>query len=197
MRPKSTLAPCACGCGKLRQSHTEKGIPRRFISGHNGHTGTLAERFWAKVDRSGGPEACWPWTAGTAGRGYGSVRVGPASAGHDYAHRVAYALTNGPIPPGALIRHDCDNPPCCNPAHLRPGSVADNTADMLARGRGSNGAPVLGSAHANAKLDEVRVAEIRRAHAAGRSQRALASDYGVSPTLVWAIVHRRVWRSVD
>src|SRR5580692_1475951 len=55
------------------------------------------ERFWAKVDRSGGPHACWPFTKSSVSRrtGYGNFWLNGKTV---LAHRVAYALTYGPIP---------------------------------------------------------------------------------------------------
>lgn len=51
-------------------------------------------------------------------------------------HRVSYFLTHGHLPPAPLvIRHTCDNPPCCNPAHLVPGTYQDNARDCVERGR--------------------------------------------------------------
>lgn len=93
-------------------------------------------RFWAKVDRSGGPDACWPWTGPRNGDGYGQTTVGGRTVG---AHRVAYARANGEIPDGLSVLHDCDNRPCCNPAHLRVGTQAENISDMYSRGRGVTG----------------------------------------------------------
>lgn len=85
--------------------------------------GTPAERLWAKVDRSAGPDACWPFM-GQRTRGYGSLRVsGTARA---MAHRLAYELTVGPIPDGLQIDHLCAYPPCCNPTHLEPVSAQEN-----------------------------------------------------------------------
>lgn len=52
------------------------------------------------------------------------------------AHRVAWMITNGPIPDGLCVLHRCDNPPCVNPAHLFLGTVQDNNADRDAKGRG-------------------------------------------------------------
>jgi hypothetical protein len=85
----------------------------------------LPERFWAKVDRDGpipahrpelGP--CWVWI-GQHARGYGSFK--PSKTSRTYlAHRVAYQLYGGVIPEGYDLHHNCDNPPCVNPAHLEP-----------------------------------------------------------------------------
>lgn len=54
------------------------------------------------------------------------------------ANRVAWILTHGEIPDGLIILHRCDNPPCCNPRHLKPGTQRDNTEDKMRRGRGRN-----------------------------------------------------------
>jgi hypothetical protein len=48
---------------------------------------------------------------------------------------VAYAALTGPIPDGSDVRHDCDNPPCVNPDHLRTGTRSDNMQDCVQRGR--------------------------------------------------------------
>lgn len=89
------------------------------------------ERFWSRVDRSGGPDACWPWTARAVKRGgYGDFQL----RGRRYrASRYAYQLTHGPIPPGLVICHRCDNPPCVNPAHLYSGTQSDNERDKHRR----------------------------------------------------------------
>lgn len=100
---------------------------------------SLADRFNEKVDRSGGPDACWPWTGSRNDRNYGQI-----GRGSDVlkTHRVAYELVNGPIPAAVghhgtmLVLHRCDNPPCCNPAHLRLGTPKANTDDMIAKSRG-------------------------------------------------------------
>jgi hypothetical protein len=90
--------------------------------------------FWARVDVAGD---CWTWTGSRFPDGYGQVHHDGSSHG---AHRIAWALANQAcLLPGYVVRHDCDNPPCCNPDHLRPGTVADNAADMVSRGRSTRG----------------------------------------------------------
>ncbi len=86
------------------------------------------EKFWTKVDRSGGPGACWIWTGGKTIGGYGRYRG-------KKAHRVAWEIENGPIPERLHVCHDCDNPPCCNPAHLVTGTPLDSARDRSTKGR--------------------------------------------------------------
>lgn len=90
-------------------------------------------RFWAKVRKGDG---CWIWTGSTNGLGYGEIR---GKEGKQYAHRMAWRAAHGPIPQGAEIMHDCDQPSCVNHSHLRPGSHAQNHADAVRRGRYSAG----------------------------------------------------------
>lgn len=100
---------------------------------------TTFATFWERVDQSGGPEACWPWTgrrqskrADGAG-GYGCFIRGGKTV---YSHRWALELTLGrPLGPRMLACHTCDNPPCCNPAHLFEGTFTDNFRDAVAKGR--------------------------------------------------------------
>ena len=97
------------------------------------------DRFWVRVDKSGGPDACWEWQGARNGQGYGIAYVrGLNTSG---AHRIAYTLAYGPIAPGMVIRHyHCDNPACCNPSHLLEGTPAQNAQDRVDKGRTSKGA---------------------------------------------------------
>lgn len=99
---------------------------------------TEEEHFWARVDRRG-PDECWPWRGGKIKMGYGVLAF---HGHHRMATHVAWSLANGhPFPDGLLCLHSCDNPPCCNPAHLRPGDHKDNAGDAVARGRNYKGGP--------------------------------------------------------
>lgn len=148
----------------------------------------LVDRFWPKVDRSGGPAACWPWQGVVDQGGYGRIgsagRHGPVLK----THRVAYELVCGPIPPGAVICHTCDNPPCCNPAHLFAGTAKANTQDSIAKGRMH-----FGERDGHAKLTATQVRDIRQRRASGVHRLALAQEYGLHPRSIDAIVRRQRW----
>jgi hypothetical protein len=148
-----------------------------------------AQRFWAKVDCSGD---CWPWTGVLYNTGYGSVK---RNGRPQLAHRFAWTLVNGPIPDGLLVCHHCDNPPCCNPAHLFLGTHKTNAADKVAKGRGIN--PVLvGERNPRARATEAIVREVRSLSAMGVSYSALARQFALTKECVAAIVQRRTWAHV-
>ncbi len=90
-----------------------------------------AALFWQKVDVSK-PNGCWPYTGFKKWDGYGWVRRGEKNIA---AHRYAWILTHGEPAEGLHVLHDCDNPPCCNPAHLFLGTHQDNMDDKVAKGR--------------------------------------------------------------
>jgi hypothetical protein len=102
-------------------------------------TPDLIARFWLKVDRSGGPQACWPWTAKTMNLGYGVIWKGGKRGHTVYAHRVSCAIANGREPGNMAVCHRCDNPPCVNPNHLFLDTIKGNVADMTAKGRKASG----------------------------------------------------------
>lgn len=94
---------------------------------------SFGERFWSKVDIAG-PSDCWVWLAGQNKDGYGKFSVGPAR--WDFAHRLAWLLEgSGWIPDGWCVCHKCDNPSCCNPRHLFPGTHRMNAVDKVRKGR--------------------------------------------------------------
>ena len=80
-------------------------------------------RFWLYVDKNG-PDGCWLWTGGLGTGGYGQFKRVQATT--DRAHRFAYELLIGPIPPGMQLDHLCRNRRCVNPEHLEPVTGREN-----------------------------------------------------------------------
>jgi len=155
------------------------------------YTKDFRKNFWSRVDKS---KDCWLWT-GAKIKGYGSLRY---QQKHKYAHRVAWELTKGAIPPNLVVCHHCDNPACVRPSHLFIGTQADNLKDMNAKGR--NGAFTKpecvprGENHCRAKLSQTKADEIRSLYTQGNwSQRKLAQKYGVSQKLIYLIVNLKHW----
>src|SRR5579863_4455089 len=97
-------------------------------------------RFWSKVDIRSDAE-CWLWKASFRRKDeqYGAFSM-TRNSRHEPAHKIAWILANGlPVPEGMVVCHRCDNPPCCNPAHLWIGTPADNDADRVTKGRQCRG----------------------------------------------------------
>lgn len=146
------------------------------------------EHIWSLIDKKG-PDECWPWLGWAYKNGYGGIRI----QGKDYLpHRLAYELVNGIIPNGLLVRHTCDNPPCCNPSHLLIGTAQDNSMDMVDRNRQAKG-----ERNGRAKLTEKKVKEIKKLYALGKcKQCAIARIYDVNQSTIFRIVNYRIWKNI-
>jgi hypothetical protein len=139
-------------------------------------------RFWAKIAVSA-PDDCWPWTGCRDEDGYGLLALKWDDGWRNRrTHRLSYELHRGEIPPGMYVLHSCDNPACCNPAHLRLGTQADNGADMKARGRCKR------NGYHRRVHDDATIQAIRAAVAAGAMQKDVAARFGVSRSYVSALV---------
>ena len=125
-------------------------------------------------------EGCAEWPFYRDPHGYGRVTS-------QLAHRRVWELAHGPIPVGLCVLHRCDNPPCVNPAHLFLGTIQDNNADMIAKGRKAR---LIGTGHPRAKLTEVDVMAIR---SDDRPQRVIADDYGICHATVSYIKTGQRW----
>jgi len=142
--------------------------------------------FWNRVDKSGGPDSCWPMSGALDRDGY-------ASFANVRAPRYAWILVYGEAPNGSVL-HLCDNPTCVNPAHLQDGTQMENIHQMIDRNRSHRG-----SKHYVTKLSEEQVREIRMYMSdpyIGLAK-AVADMYGVSRDTVYFIATRRTWAWLD
>lgn len=154
-----------------------------WVGGYAGLTrGELSRafvaRFHAKYQKSDG---CWLWQASKYRKGYGQVCVGRTPSGkqhNTYAHRVAYVLAKGDIPPGLVVMHSCDVRACVNPAHLSLGTQGDNIRDGASRGRYNVPRPSVWLLTA-AQAEHVRTSPERAV--------VLAQRFGVTPQYIWLI----------
>lgn len=157
----------------------------------------IEERFWEKVDKSGGPDACWPWMAycnPTRG-GYGSFMIGSRTDNSRTligAHVMAWELENGKKVPSHLqIMHSCNCKPCCNPAHLSPGTSQQDANYKVLCDRQSKGVET-----GQSKLTDDNVRELHKLRDQGWLQRELAEKYGVSQPTISKVCTRKKWTHV-
>jgi len=123
---------------------------------------------------------CWEFRGYTDPAGYGRVR-GIA------AHRLALLMEGVEIPDGHHVLHACDNPPCVNPQHLRPGTRSDNMRDMVAKGRHRY---PLGDDHHRVKLTDEQVVAIRENYTGQRGEISRTAEaYGVRANQIAKILH--------
>lgn len=156
-----------------------------------GKLGDLREmRFWSHVDMRG-PDECWDWQACRQQDGYGRFKAGDTTY---HSNRVAWTLKHRSDPGELVVRHACDRPQCCNPAHLVLGTVADNTADKMARGRWRGG-DHRGVRNPRARLTPDQVREVVEAFKRGESNTAIAARLPIGHSLVSRIRVGLSWRA--
>lgn len=206
---------CECGCGEPAPVAARTcrgriaGQPIRFIHGHHlrllprsdmhvlSRLGVEARRrlqepvevrFWRKVQKT---ETCWLFMGRLNEDGYGVFSVNRRSK---HAHRVSFELTYGPLSSGLFACHHCDVRPCVRPDHLFKGTAADNTADMIQKGRQRW---CVGETNGQSKLSAATVEEIRRLVAAGQARQVdIVRDFRLSPAHVHRLIYGKAWKAV-
>lgn len=124
--------------------------------------------------------------------GHGQIAIGgygKVGKSLRIASRISWEIHFGPIPDNLCVLHKCDVPICVNPDHLFLGTKADNSADMINKGRQKKGVLLPQS-----KLTDEIVREIRSSK---ETQQALAKKYGVSQTTISMAKRRIRWTHID
>ncbi len=194
-----------CGVSKPATSEhfsRDRGGFTRNCKACKGKPFTLEQRFWSKVAK-GKPDECWLWKAGTTVAGYGEIQRGRRGEGMLYAHRLSYVLAHGiayqELATEDVVMHTCDRPRCCNPSHLKLGTLQDNNADMFIKGRQARGEqckPQRGSLNPVAKLTESEVKELRYLRSSGAKLSELARKFSTTEGNISSICLRRSWKHV-
>ena len=127
---------------------------------------------------------CLEWSGGRGKTGYGNIKIDGKRVS---AHRVAWEIAHGEIPPGMSVLHRCDNRSCCNPEHLFLGTQPENLADMRAKQRHKN------PPTPNTKLSFNAVCSVCERSRLGISQQRIAVEFGVSQATISRVIldHKR------
>lgn len=158
---------------------SRKGVPLRPV----------ADRFMEKVDFYATPDDCWIWTASLRGNGYGQFYYRGKCIP---AHRAAYRMFVGPIPDDLFVCHTCDIRMCVNPDHLWVGTLQDNAADMVAKGRQVKGRRVNSAA-----LKPPDIVRIRHELADVLSHGEIALIYGVDRSTISSVIRCDTWKHLE
>ena len=144
--------------------------------------------FWGNVHTKSDDE-CWEWQKSITRDGHGRWNIGGKRV---VAHRIAFTLANPHIDiNGKVIRHTCDNPPCCNPSHLLCGTHDDNVQDRVNRGRSA-----CGIHNGRSKLTENDVRQIRKMLKTDVQKTHIAKKYRVDRKVIYNINMCKNWTCV-
>jgi hypothetical protein len=159
------------------------------------------EYLYANLDFQA-PSGCWNWTGNKNDRGYGTFRnrimgdyMGFKKA--TAASRASWVIHNGLIAANDWVLHKCDNPACCNPAHLYIGTPQQNVDDMVSRERNSRGEDRPAAILKEADIREIRRLRGKRSDKHRVKVKELAEMFSVSPHTIKHVIYGEAWTHVE
>ena len=190
---------CNCDCGR-KTTITDKALRRGFTRSCGClsrakpiEVSTLLQLRWNVIaSQYTENDECWEWRGVRSRGGYGMVsinsRIYPV-------HRLALALTGykvGDVFEGSEVAHTCDNPACCNPAHLFEATHQENHLDAVSKGR-YKGHP---GGRGHQALTRETAEELRRFRENGYTIQQLAVLYNIGEGHVIRVLSNRVWKEL-
>jgi hypothetical protein len=147
-------------------------------------------RLWLRVSEQ--PSGCWEWQGALFPAGYGQITYQGKPMG---VHRVVMILLGHDVE-GVVVRHECDNPPCCRPDHLLLGTQKMNMEDAVKRNRMNN---VKGAHHYKAKFSDAHVLYLRATYADPSNTLTiaeLAKANDIDASALGKILRRQTWKHI-
>lgn len=134
--------------------------------------------FWTVALSDTSPEGapCLVWPGCLNSKGYGHCNPGKGTQWS--TSRAVWTEVFGPIPEGMVVCHKCDNPSCGRPSHLFLGTPAENSADMVKKGRSPFTA---GDLSGRAVFPDSVINALRARRREGALVKDLAEEIGVHP----------------
>jgi hypothetical protein len=186
------------------QSRTLKPVVKLRIPTSNSHPHRVSRvvvvRRTAETHPSPTPQPTpcrlWQGTQGSDGYGWRKIDVAGGNRKSMSMHRwVMQEVLGRPLRKTEIVLHACDNPLCYRVDHLSIGTIADNNADMRAKGRDSK-PPVNvfhGECHPMAKLSAHQVRQIRGHRQSGLAIKTIAAMFEVAPSTIRRICNGVTW----
>ena len=149
---------------------------------------TIKEKLLAK-SKINVDTGCIEWLGSKSAGGYGKLTVNNKTIS---AHRTAFEDYYGTNIVGKVIMHNCDNPSCINPIHLKIGTVKDNIEDKVLKGRQLRGEDCHQS-----RLTFSIIKDILLLHSHKISSDLIAKKYNIKLGHLSKIVNRKIWKHVE
>lgn len=144
------------------------------------------QNFWEKIFFPIDSYGCWMWIGTTGTDRYGVFVINRKP---HRSSRLMWEIRYGEIPSGFCVCHACDNPRCCNPAHLFLGTQGDNIKDKVDKKR-----QAMGESSGRAILTESDVIEIFRLRHIGLTHKEISKVFDIDRSHVGDILHSKCWR---